>query len=276
MNDLAKIIEYLPLEKGIETVERFMLGHEQMSCPVMHHFGPGIYVREVTVPAGAVAIGHYQKTAHLNIFLKGRVALINDDKSTSELCAPMIFTAPPGRKVGYVHEDMVWLNVYSTDETDIDTLESMFLDKSQVFLDSVGEAPPRVEDRQDFREFLAEYNLDADVVRQQSENEVDQIVVPFGSYPVKVADSAIEGKGIFATADIASGSIIAPGRLGEFRTIVGRYTNHAKAPNARFVLQENSIVLQAIRDIKGCAGGRDGEEITVDYRDYLRRALCQG
>ena len=34
---------------------------------------------------------------------------------------------------GYILKDMVWQNIYATDETDVEKLEAMFLDKSQTW-----------------------------------------------------------------------------------------------------------------------------------------------
>ena len=34
----------------IEKVESHLLDLPQVECPVVHHFGPGIYIREVTLP----------------------------------------------------------------------------------------------------------------------------------------------------------------------------------------------------------------------------------
>jgi len=115
---------------SIELLEAEMLKHKQVDCPVIHRLSPGLYIREVRIPAGTVAIGHFQKTEHLNIFLQGRVTMLNENGTTSELVAPMIFTGKPGRKVGYINEDMIWMNIYPTTETDIEKLESTYLDKS--------------------------------------------------------------------------------------------------------------------------------------------------
>jgi hypothetical protein len=91
-------------------------------------------MREVTIPSGSIAIGHHQNFEHMNIFLKGRVTMVNSDGTTSELNAPMCFVGKPGRKIGYIHEDVVWLNVYPTEETSVEKLEAHYLTKSEGFL----------------------------------------------------------------------------------------------------------------------------------------------
>ena len=89
-----------------------------------------------------------------------------------------------------------------------------------------------------------------------------------------VAASKIDGKGVFATGDIIEGEVIAPARIANKRTPAGRFTNHAKNPNAMMILLDNGdINLVAKRAISGCKGGNLGEEITIDYRQALSLAI---
>lgn len=259
----------------IEDAAKYMMTLPQAECPVIHRFGPGLYIREVLIPAGSYAIGHHQKFDHFNVLLKGRVTILNDDGTATELIAPMAFTGKPGRKVGFVHEDVVWQNIYPTTETDIDTLEYMFLDKSKEFVSFI-ESKKYIEkmdhevDREDYRKCLNEYGFTEDIARSHSEMEHDRIDLPYGAWKIKVGDSSIEGKGLFATADISEGDLIANARINGCRTIAGRYTNHSKNPNAVMVKRMNGdIDLVALRNINGCQGGLNGEEITINYRDAL-------
>jgi hypothetical protein len=260
----------------IEQVESHLLDLPQVECPVVHHFGPGIYIREVTLPAGTLAIGHAQRFDHLNIMLTGAVAMVGDDGQTKVLRAPMIFVGKPGRKLGYVLETCIWQNVYATDERDIDKLESMFLDKSATWQAHAEAAKQletyhRREDREDFELVVRLAGFTPASVRAQSENPHDQIAMPSGFAPkFTVRDSAIEGKGVFLSAPVDDNEVIAPARIDGMRTPAGRYTNHAKTPNAKFVKDESGdIWLVATRRIAGCAGGSQGEEVTVDYRQAL-------
>jgi len=268
--------------QNIAQVEMALLELPQVSCPVIHRFGPGIYMREVTIPAGSLAIGHRQKTEHLNVFLKGRITVLNDDGTTSDLQAPMIFTAKPGRKIGFALEDVVWMNIYATNETDVEKLEEMFLDKSEGWMSSEAERLEgfkRKIDQDDFLLACKELGVSPETVRAMSENTDDMTDLPFGGYKIKVGKSLIEGRGLIATADIDLGEVIAPARIGGKRTIAGRFTNHSKTPNAKMVWSRhcpNDIGLIALKKISGCHGGRDGEEITVDYRESVRVAKMAG
>ena len=258
-------------------LEAHFLSLPQVECPVVHHFGPGVYIREVTIPAGSLAIGHAQRHEHLNIMLQGAVAMI-DDGQVKILRAPLLFIGKPGRKAGYVLETVIWQNVYPNpdNERDVDTLEARWLDKSAAWEAHAQAARHAAEeihaaDREDFAALIAQAEFTADTVRQQSENEADQIPMPEGwGVKATIRPSPIEGHGVFLSSGACQGEIIAPARIRGYRTPVGRYTNHSRNPNAVFVkTPTGDIFLVASRNIEGCRGGDQGEEVTVDYRQAL-------
>ena len=260
----------------LELLEDHMLSLPQVECPVVHHFGPGIYIREVHLPAGTLAVGHAQKFEHLNIMLQGAVAMVGDDGKLKVMRAPLIFTGQPGRKFGYVLEDTIWQNIYATEETDIGTLEETYLDKSITWSNhdqSLRELRTafHTEDRMDFELLLKQSGFSAEEVRRQSENTIDQMSMPPGSgLKVTIRDSYIEGRGVFLSAPAEPGEVIGPARIDGTRTPLGRYTNHAKSPNAEFVKSDNGdIYLVATHRIPGCIAGELGNEVTVNYRQAL-------
>lgn len=260
-----------------DKVEVVALGLPQLSAPVLHHFAPGIYIREVHMPGGGVvALGHRHKLEHLNVMLSGHLTLIDEHTgAATDLRAPFRFVAPPGRKIAVVHEDTVWWNVIATEERDIDALEEMMLDKTEVWQTSAlvqrgVEAVARAADRDDFDRFLTETGLSAAYVRGVSVDEADQIPMPNGWPKFTVRASAIEGRGVFVSAPVTTGEVIAPARIGDKRTPAGRFTNHSPKPNAAFArASDGTFLLVALRPIRGCVGGDQGEEVTVDYRQAL-------
>ena len=266
----------------LDKLEEVMTDLPQTSCNVRHIFAPGQYIREVTIPADTYVVSHKHRVPHLNIFVKGAGTMVMCDGSHQELRAPMVFVGQPGRKVGYVREEVVWLNVFATDETDVDTLEQMFFDKTEEFAEA--QATHREQrnvklighERDDYAAFRDEVGVDETKCRQISENTDDLIPLPHGTYKVKIGPSLIEGRGVIATADIAAGEFIGPARIDGKRTPLGRYANHSQFPNAKFVTAGNRVILIGLRPIAGCRGGFDGEEVTVNYRDALALNLTIG
>ena len=118
------------IKESSKDIESVLTQLPQVECPVHHHFGPGVYIRECHFPKDTVVIGHHHNFENLNIMLSGKILLIEAGE-TKELTAPTIFTAEPGRKIGYALTDVVWQNIHATEETDLEKIESHFIDKSK-------------------------------------------------------------------------------------------------------------------------------------------------
>jgi hypothetical protein len=120
---------------SMDVIESEMLSLPQVECPVTHHFGPGVYIREAFLPAGTYVMGHAHKCEHMNMMIKGKMAVIvNGEAKVIE--GPYIFTGQPGRKLAYILEDTVFQNIYGTDETDPSVIEDMYVDKSAAWVAS--------------------------------------------------------------------------------------------------------------------------------------------
>lgn len=264
--------------KDVEAIEKKFLSLPQVSCPVVHKFGPGIYMREVFLPKGSIVIGHHHNLEHINIFVKGKITFFKDGEPV-DMVAPLSFVGKPGRKIAYIHEDTIWMNVWATNETDIEKLEAQFLTKSETWKNDLKECA-KIErltssvDKKDFSDFAKQFGWTEEKIRFVSEKTDDITNLPFGNYKIKTGESKIEGTGLFATGDFEADELIAPARIGGKRTIAGRYTNHSAFPNAKMISANSDIFLVATKRISGCQGGRDGEEITVNYREALQLTLA--
>ena len=84
----------------------------QVHCPVRHLFSPGIYMREMTIPAGTVIVGAAHKHEHFCIVSKGRI-LVSSEDGDRELTAGTTFLSKPGaQRSGYALEDTVWTTIH--------------------------------------------------------------------------------------------------------------------------------------------------------------------
>ena len=119
----------------IERLEGEMLALPQVECPVDHFFASGVYVRQMTAPAGTLIVGHEHKTEHVCILLKGSMTIATP-KGVRTVSAPLTFIAPPGRKVAVVLEDIVFQNVHATEERDLDKIEAQIITKSETWNDA--------------------------------------------------------------------------------------------------------------------------------------------
>lgn len=267
--------------EAVEAVENKMLDLPQAKCSVKHYFGAGICIREVTIPAGVFSVGHHQNFKHMNHVVKGRVIMLNKDGTTKEVKAGDIFTCDPGRKIGFIIEEMVWHNIYPTDETDIEAIEAHFVTQSDGWQTKADDKAQldyinRHYEREDFNSMTHELGYDDDAVFLPAVYE--SIKLPEGEHKIRISRSSIHGRGVFATSAFEINECIALVQVNEEPTFVFKYINHSFSPNAKLVTTDNrDVELIAIKDIRGCLGGDTGEEITINYRTLsnIRGALCQ-
>jgi len=48
----VQVNQEIAVASSLDQVEAMMLAAPQIDCPITHHFGPGIYMREAFLPAG--------------------------------------------------------------------------------------------------------------------------------------------------------------------------------------------------------------------------------
>lgn len=261
-------------DSKLELAKTLMEG-EQTSNSIIHRFGGGLYIREAHYPKNTLIVGQEHVSEHMNVLLKGSINVIDGDGSTQTLVAPHMFVAKAGSKVGFTLEDVVWQNIYVTNSTDVEYLESILFKSPDILKQHqeqklLKEYPLHEEDRQDFLKMVEESGWTLEDIELASKHREDCIPFPDGTYSICAGNSPIQGKGMFSTAVIKQHSLIAPMRLGGCRTPAGYLINHSKTPNAvAFVNNLGDMFLIAIRDISGMVGGDLGEEITLDYRQVM-------
>ncbi len=118
----------------INRIEAEIVKLPKAAISIVHHFAPGIYAREMRVPAGSAITGKIHKTRHLNIVSHGRLQVFNEIGGLDEITAPFAFVSEAGtRRAAVIHEDVVWTTVHPNpeNETDPDKLEAMLVEDAQ-------------------------------------------------------------------------------------------------------------------------------------------------
>ena len=98
------------------------------SPPLKHWLAPGIYAREIHLPAGTVVVGRIHRHRHFNIISKGSITCYTEF-GLETWTAPASFISDAGTKrVVVTHEDAIWTTIHPNpdDETDIPTLEDRY------------------------------------------------------------------------------------------------------------------------------------------------------
>lgn len=112
-----------PTREQILNIERFILECPQTETPTRHYFSPGLYAREMFIPAGTVLTGAVHKTEHLVQF-DGDITVLTDG-GMQRLTGRHTFVSKPGvKRVGYAHADTWCTGFFVTDKTDVEELEN--------------------------------------------------------------------------------------------------------------------------------------------------------
>ena len=119
--------QIMELEERIKNInDRDVIIGDSQACPLKHSFSDGIYVREITIPAGMVIIGKIHKHDHPNFLLKGEVVVITEEGGKEELKAPCSMISKPGTKrILYAKTELIWTTVHlnPTNTQDLKELE---------------------------------------------------------------------------------------------------------------------------------------------------------
>ena len=97
---------------------------DHIEFEVKHSFAPGLYIREMFIPKGSVIVGRVHREECVNICPMGDIDIVSE-AGDMRVVAPFTAVSAPGtQKLGFAHEDTIWVNVFRTDETDIERLEA--------------------------------------------------------------------------------------------------------------------------------------------------------
>lgn len=98
------------------------------SPPVKNWLAPGVYCREIHLPADSLVVGRIHRFDHMSIISKGRVTVFTEF-GEQQFSAGDSFISPAGTKrVVIAHEDTTWTTIHPNpdDEQDIETLENRY------------------------------------------------------------------------------------------------------------------------------------------------------
>ena len=109
--------------KRVDEIEVEMEKLPQEHCPLNHIFTPGLYVREILLPAGTLLTSRIHLTEHPFVISSGTVSIWTEEKGCITLTAPYTGVTKPGtRRILYAHTDVIFSTFHVTNETDPDVI----------------------------------------------------------------------------------------------------------------------------------------------------------
>lgn len=97
---------------------------EKREFDVSHTLIDGVYTRTLFIPARSLLVGKIHLKECVNIVAKGDISVLTETGMGRFKAGHVAVSGPGIQKVGYAHEDTVFINVFRTDETSIEKIEA--------------------------------------------------------------------------------------------------------------------------------------------------------
>ncbi len=126
-NEVAKgKLKVIDVEKAIQ--QKLTEDWVEPEYSTTHQFFGGIYVRVLKMPKDTLMTGARHRFSTCNILLEGSLSVFMEDGTgVRKMEAPCIFESEKHiKKLIYCHEDVTFVTVHPSKETDIKKLESFF------------------------------------------------------------------------------------------------------------------------------------------------------
>lgn len=103
----------------MDILEAKVAAMSQGYAPLVHRFTPGMYIREIFMPAGSIVTSRRHLTTHPFVISQGSVEVICESGAKQTLDAPYSGITHAGtRRALNVLEDTIWTTFHVTDKTD--------------------------------------------------------------------------------------------------------------------------------------------------------------
>ena len=92
--------------------------------PLKHTFADGMYIRQLTVPPGALTVTKIHKKTHPFFLLKGTISILTEEGVKTFTAPHSGITKAGTKRIIYHHDEVVFTTVHTTNETDLDKIEA--------------------------------------------------------------------------------------------------------------------------------------------------------
>lgn len=124
--DIVEAMEGITLREKIARLEAAL-----NACPPetireivpIHHFSEGVYMREVLLPQGTLAVGRIHRHSCLAMIV-GDVSIMSEQGPMRVQGMRVFLSVPGAKRVAYAHSPTRWVTVHATKERNIETLEA--------------------------------------------------------------------------------------------------------------------------------------------------------
>ena len=119
---------------GLKNQLLSLADEDKAEFDVQHTLIDGVYTRSLYIPKGSVLVGKIHLKECVNIVSKGDISVLTEHGAGRLRAGDIAISKPGIQKLGYAHEDTIFVNVFRTDETDIAKIEAEIATEDEKFL----------------------------------------------------------------------------------------------------------------------------------------------
>ena len=126
LSDLKLQSEPLPTLEKIQKLQAEMKPFACVPPEPVHHFAPGMYLRELSIPAGMLVVGKIHKHSHFLILSKGKAQVVSEFGNEIINSGHVSVSQAGVKRVVLAIEDCLFLTVHlnKSDSEDLEVIES--------------------------------------------------------------------------------------------------------------------------------------------------------
>jgi hypothetical protein len=122
VGDLTQRERVVALEQAILVTPGAEAGETPAGCTLRHFYAPGMYAREITIPAGVVVTGRIHRHSHVNTISRGIAHVVSEFGSFvyDATDSTQTFVSEAGTKRAvFAQETVVWTTYHPTGVSEI-------------------------------------------------------------------------------------------------------------------------------------------------------------
>ena len=137
MNEVARArSDILDLESVMTELDGYDPEGKEI-CRIKHYHAPGLYGREMWMPADCLITGKIHKTEHICVLSMGKVTVSNGNDAITYEAPATIVSKVGAKRAIYAHTESVWTNFHATELTDPEEIEDEIIAETYEELDLV-------------------------------------------------------------------------------------------------------------------------------------------
>lgn len=98
---------------NVERAEEFMFSLPQITAEPVHRFAPGLYCRQLTMPAATVWMSKTHKHDHFAFIMSGSCTVVSESGKETFYAPFMMKTQAGTKRLLVIHEECTWITVHA-------------------------------------------------------------------------------------------------------------------------------------------------------------------